>query len=223
MSRVEDVFKCIVDADMIENWATTTLQTWFGTYLGEMEVQRGEPRHSYPKPRSYVLAEELDKTVADQMPAIVVVSPGLAAAAPMHEGDGEFTAWWNLGVGVVASASTRKDTKRLVRVYCAAIRAIIVQKMSLGGSVALPHASNCRWVDESYDDNFNFTDDMTISAGQVIFEVQVDDVVTAGAGPLSPSDEDHQPGSHWYEADHIYIDVEKVPVDYPGPAKWPLG
>jgi hypothetical protein len=163
-------------------------------------------------PRSWIVAEDIQRQGTDQLPAIVIVSPGLVpGSAPLQEGDGSLRVFWLIGVGIFASADSRPNTAKLVRQYGNIIRAIMLQKQSFGGN-----ANGSVWVDESYDDAFEFTDDLTISAGQVIFNVEVSDAANRFAGPLSPPDPDNQPGSQWPvipDTDHIIVDIERKEDD----------
>jgi hypothetical protein len=201
------IFENIVDADQVEGWVRDTLELWFNTYMREFELAQGIDVDTLPRPRSWRVAETVDREATDQLPTVVIVSPGLNGDRPMQEGDGSFRAIWTVGVGIFVSAATREDTKRLVRWYGAIIRAIMLQKQSFGGN-----ADGSSWLDESYDDNFNFTDDQTISAGQVIFDVEVANVITRFAGPTDPiPDPDTQPGSQWgvVTKEKTFIDVKK--------------
>lgn len=70
----------------------------------------------------------------------------------------------------------------------------MLQKQSLGG-----FADGTTWLDESYDDAFQFTDTQTVGAGQVVFAIEVAGVVNRYGGPPTPipPDPDTQPGSDW--------------------------
>jgi len=199
-----DVFFPIVDGSQLEAAVGVTLHDWFLVYTREFELQRGIPQDSLPQPRSWVISEEVDRRGTDQLPTVVVVSPGLNGADPLAEGDGNYRASWLLGVGIFASAATREDTRILVRQYAAIIRAIILQKQGLDGSIAV---CGIRWMDESYDDNFRFTDEDTISAGQVVFNIEVDGVVHRRVGPTGPPDPVTQPGMSWSEILTTEIEV----------------
>jgi hypothetical protein len=159
---------------------------------------------SLPEPRSWIVADDVERQGVDQLPAIVIVSPGLNATAPLQEGDGSMRAFWLIGVGIFVSADTRANTAKLVRQYGNIIRAIMLQKQSFGGN-----ANGSVWLDESYNDTFVFTDDLTISAGQVVFQVEVSEAVNRFAGPVGSPDPDTQPGSQWHTADTVDIDVER--------------
>jgi hypothetical protein len=197
------IFGPIISADQLEGWVQQTLESWWTTYAREYELQQGMPEDSLPEPRSWVVAEEVERESADQLPAIVIVSPGLNGDRPIQEGSGTFDATWLIGVGIFCSATTRNDTTKLVRQYGAIIRSIMLQKQTLGGN-----ANGTTWMDESYNDEFNFTDDLTISAGQVIFEVQVADVANRYGGPADPAP-DTAPGSQWPEVEETFIDIER--------------
>jgi hypothetical protein len=206
VAPVTDIFKSIIDGGVVEGWVEDTLKAWWEVYSRELEIQRGETPGLHPQPASWVVIDgpEADREVADQMPAIIIISPGLNGQRPIHDGRGQYRATWLVGVGLFVSASTREDTKNLVRFYAAVARAIMLQKSSLGGNVA-----RTTWLDESYDDNFNFTDDQTISAGQVVFDIEVADVVNRFDGPVGAPDPDTQPGSEWHTADTVEIELVK--------------
>lgn len=197
------IFGNYVTGDDVEQWTLETVQLWFDTYLKEFELHKGEAIGSIPRPNSYLIAEDVEREGTDQLPTVVVVSPGLNGDQPLADGEGNYRAWWRIGVGIFASAATRTDTKRLVRQYGLILRMIMLQKQSLG-----KRADGVKWVDESYDDNFDFVDEQTISAGVVEFDVEVANVVNRWAGPVGLPDPD-QPGSTWPTADEVVVEVKK--------------
>lgn len=192
------IFGAIKLANNVEDAAVNTLEMWFKTYLRELELQQAVTQDAYPVPRQYITAERLDLASADQLPAIVVVSPGLSGTRPRQEGDGSFRVFLSLAVGCFVAGKDRQSTKDLVRTYTAIARTIMLQHQALGG-----FADGTTWIDESYDDNFRFEDTDTIGAGQVIFEIEVAGVVNRYGGPAlyqepEPApDPDTQPGSAW--------------------------
>jgi hypothetical protein len=202
-----DIFGAIRLADDLEDAVLATLEKWWPVYVAELELQSpadtDDPKHiepgALPPPKAWVKANQLDRAASDNLPAIVVVSPGMSGrAAPKQEGDGTFRAFFSIGVGVFVSADQRSNTMRLVRLYTAIVRTILLQRQSLDG-----FADGTTWLDESYDDNFTFTDDQTISAGQVVFEIELSGVVNRYGGPAvyggppPDPDPDTQPGSDW--------------------------
>jgi hypothetical protein len=196
-----DIFQQIVDGGAIELWVQETLRDWFPVYLPELEIQKGLTPGEYPLPRAYVVSETGDKEAGDQLPAVAIISPGLTGDPPLQEGDGTIRASWHVGVGVYVSARDRDTTREMGRIYCAVVRSIILQHQSLG-----KRAAGVRWVDESYDDEFQFVDRSTITFGQVIFEVEVAGVVNAHAGPTKPPDPVVQPGQQQPVANEVIID-----------------
>lgn len=128
------------------------------------------------------------------MPICVVVSPGLSGQ-PYSEGNGNTSAWWSLGIGVLAMANTEEQTNFLSKVYAAAVRGIMVQQSDLGGI-----CSGIEWLDESYDDIPDDSQERSIRAAQWVGIACIDSVVTKGAGPVGDPDPIAQPGSDWVEA-----------------------
>jgi len=204
---VTDVFKQIIDGSIIEGWVKDTLVDWWEVYSRELEVQRGETPGRHPLPASFQVIDgpSPDREAADQLPSIVVISPGLNGQRPVHDGRGVYRATWMVGIGMFVSAGTREDTKDLVRFYAAVARAIMLQK----GRMGRDEVARTTWLDESYDDDFSFVDQQTISAGSVIFEVEVDNVTTHGAGPVADPDPGTQPGSQPHHANRVIIDLRK--------------
>jgi hypothetical protein len=200
-----DIFGSIKTSDQVEQAAIDTLKLWWPTYSREFELQRGLPRDSLPLPKSYLTADKVDHENADQLPSVVVVSPGLSGKKPTLQGDGTYTALFSVGVGCFVSGKDRNSTKSLTRWYTAIIRAIMSHKQSLGG-----FSDGVTWLDESYNDRFTFEDQQTVGAGQAIFEVTVSDVVQRWGGPPYPiaPDPDTQPGSQYGEVELVSAVVE---------------
>jgi hypothetical protein len=117
--------------------------------------------------------------VADELPAVIVVSPGLNGP-PMERGSGQVDAVWAVGVGVVVAAKTSDDAQRLAKLYGAAVRSLLVQKGSLGG-----FATSTTWTDE---ETTPYAFDATKAVAQCVlmFEVYVSGVVSRFGGPATP-------------------------------------
>lgn len=188
-----DIFKAIIAGRQIEDAVETTIKLWLQTYLREMELQLGIQRNTYPDPASWEISPHFEKWSENRLPAVLIVSPGLARE-PRMSGDGSYRAVWTVGIGVIVSAMDYDSTKIALSVYIAAIRALILQKQSLGGI-----ANVVEWVDESYDDLPNLETGETAAGGQVVFNVEVADVVNKRGGPAIPSAPDPVglPGSQW--------------------------
>jgi hypothetical protein len=206
----DDIFKPIIDGNTLEQAIRDSIRAWWDVYSKEYALQRGYD-NPLPRPRSWIISQDVNRDGADQLPTVVVISPGLTGERPTRDGEGNFTAKWSVGVGIFVAAKNRGSTAKLVREYAAIIRAIVIQKPTFDGV-----ASYVDWVDESYDDAFAFRDDETIAAGQVILDVTVEDVLNKFGGPSGDPpplpDPDTQPGSQWLPIDKAYVQVE-VDVD----------
>jgi hypothetical protein len=171
------------------------------TYIREVERQVGREEGDIPPPRLYDTVTEFDTFEEGQLPLCLVVSPGLADR-PRRDGEGIYIAPFLVGIGVICSASTERATQAVAKIYGAAVRACVLQKRlpELGGQVA--------WVDESYDD-IPEIEQRTLAAAQLIFTVEVDDVVSCIGGPLAPPAPEQQPGELWGTVETVEIDVER--------------
>ena len=206
-----DVFGAVVSATDVENAVIQTLQYWFETYLQQRELERGEQRGSIERPFTWRTTNEFnDKNPEDSPPFIAVVSNGLTRE-PLRAGDGSVRACWGIGIGIILAASTREASLSLVKdYYIPTIRRILVQKQSLrewpNGEA---FAYGVDWIDEGYDDVTFDEADRSLGQGQLMFEVEVDQVVDRFGGPNAPADPVHQPGSNWPEAQTGSVQVRK--------------
>src|SRR6516164_9245858 len=183
------IFGALVIGSQVEQAVLDTLQLWFPTYLKEFELEAGLTTDKFsppiiPLPKSYAKANQFQKASAENLPAIVCVSPGLSPRnKPRQEGDGSFRVFFSIGAGVFCGARDRKATLDLVRVYTGIMRQILLQKEGLGNP---PFADGSSWMDERWDDNFDTVDNQTIASGVVTFEVEVAGVVSRFGGPSLP-------------------------------------
>lgn len=204
---MSDIFEPIFNAHRLQQRVIMLLDYWFPTYLREMQVQEqtaGDP--PLPEPRNYTTRSRFDKFPEDQLPLCVVVSSGLVGD-PWVEGDGKYSGWFSIGVGLIVSARTAEESDHLGKLYAAAARAILLQHPSIMGI-----AAGVEWVDESYDE-LPSDQDRSLSGNLVVFRVLVEDIVTRNVGPREPiPDPDTLPGSDWPTADDVIVDVENVPI-----------
>ncbi len=156
------------------------VRTWTLGYLGEVAAQAGFPRNYLPDFRAYTSDIQLENGLTDeQMPCLLVVSPGLSSP-PVKRGDGTWKTTWTINLTVVVSARDRMSTLRNVELYTAAVRSAVMQQPSLGG-----FALGCNWLDESYD-ALRLEQAPNIGAGIVSLEVEVGPVVDSTKGPITP-------------------------------------
>lgn len=165
-------------ANDLERACLATLEELLLAYGEAVARQAGDDEPPIA-PRSFTCVSAFDRWAEDQLPAIVVESPGMRAVE-LHGGtyDGTFT----LRVGAYCSASTELATHELVRLWTAAIRTCLLQTPSLGGLV-----SSMRLLTESYAE-MTVPDRRTIVAGTVELEAVVSEIVSVDAGPLAGVD-----------------------------------
>lgn len=179
-----NVYGRIITRGDVRDAVMDHLKNWSKAYIGEVATQREKARCDLPDFRSWRFStEDGEKWPEDQLPACVVVCPGLADT-PIRQGDGIHDGEWSVGVGVIVSARDQDSTDELVGIYTAAVRAALVQHPSLGG-----FASGVEWIDEDTIPNLGFDDSRTIAGGRVVLKVRVDSVVDSFGGPKAPPDD----------------------------------
>jgi hypothetical protein len=202
------IFGNIITADELENAVEATLRLWFRTYLNEIELQKGVPDFGLVNPRSVVRHVELIDFPEEQLPRLMIVSPGMAKP-PLMEGDGTYRGFWRIGISLINSARDRDSTNRNSKWYAGAIRAIILQHRSLGG-----FADGVSWEDENYMDG-PVEADRTLALCTNEFIVEVEGIVDRKSGPAvpEPPDPDDLPGSEWPLVENTDLDVEVRDLD----------
>jgi hypothetical protein len=201
----------IVSGAEVERAALAVLREHVPDYLVEVERQYGREPGKLQPPRGYILASQFEKWPEDQLPVVVVISPGLAAR-PRRFGDGRVMAPWGLAAGVITSASSIERTRENALLYLAAVRTVIAQWESLG-----EFTQGVEWQDESYDE-LPFSDTRTLFAAQALFAVTVDDVLTYGGGPggrypyLPPDGQTPTDPPDWPRATSADVELRPLPI-----------
>lgn len=190
----DNIFGPLVDRDLVETTLIAFLQLWMDTYLAEIERIKVIDVRSLPRPRSYVQANRFQRWTEEQLPALIVVSPGLSEP-PKKDGSGLYRAKWNIGIGMTVGAGEEEANRALIGYYMAAIRMLMVHKPSIGG-----FGLGIEWTDERYNDTPEDFRRSTAS-GQLLFKLEVNAVVQAYQGPAT---------------------ADPPPVDpIPDPGNWP--
>jgi hypothetical protein len=172
----------IVTGRDVELAALAVLKKWASTYLAEAEAATGRVRGSLPRIRVRGRRQpNLRSGPKISLPAVLLISPGLAAP-PRADGNGTYRASFALGIAAIVSTSHMDETAALAKLYCATLRACLLQHQSLEG-----FAAGVTWADENYDD-LPSIDDRSLGAGQAIFVVEVDAISTRWNGPIHPSE-----------------------------------
>jgi hypothetical protein len=182
----DDVFGDIIDADTVEGYVRDTLRAWIVAHLAHQERRRGLPARTLPEPRSWPTVSEFDIEAHEQMPAIVLVSPG-TAGTPEHD-RGVYRTTWRVEVAVAVAGKDETEGRMLAALYLAAIKGALIQNRTLVGNV-----ENCRWAGPD-DHAFGVTERGAQRAIYgTAFEVTVRDTVSSRLGPLEPPADPYAP------------------------------
>lgn len=130
-------------------------------------------------PVAFSMPSEQALRNGDNLPAVVVSSPGLSSSPERGE-TGVYTATWTVMVSVFARGDSYESTALHVRRYAAALRAAVLTDPSLGGL-----ASELVWAGEEYD-SLDAAKSRTIGGGFVSFDVRVDDVMRTSEPLTAP-------------------------------------
>lgn len=196
----DQIYGPLVLATDIEDGATLTLQTWMPQYVGRVsrKVRNGDSLW-LPAPKSYVVANDPTHWPEDQLPAIVLASPG-TMGKPQRSGR-LYRAFWQLQVVVYVSSNDRPATERLAKFYGGAVRSVFTAKADLGGI-----AAGCEWLGEKYDIRISDRDERTLGSCSNTFSVDVRDVVQALGGPSLVTPPEVVPPD-WPVADHVTVNL----------------
>ena len=199
-----DIFKSIFVTQTIEQDTLELIQYWLPTYLREVESQLGLPINSIavPKPENYTSRNTYEDLPGEELPKVIVISPGLIQA-PLKSGTGQYRATWRLGVGVATARPTEEEAKLHCDIYGAAVRTIMLQKGggALGGQV--------HWVDEQYAGIPLGNAIRRYRAASLWFGVDLENVATQRGGPDAPNAEPYE----YHTADEVIVDLVKEPIN----------
>lgn len=198
------VFSRILVVNELESKAMTCLDTWFSTYLRQLELDNALESDSIRTPdrKYFTNRNNFDAIPGEELPKVVVVSPGLLSR-PVRDNRGQYRAVWRLGVGVACAAETEEEAKFHCDIYGAAVRAIMLHQ----GGKALE--AKIEWLDESYVD-LPIPDQIQMyRAAAVWFSVDVENVVTKRGGPLVPNEAPYAYG----KANTVTVTLVKEPID----------
>lgn len=202
----DTIFDRVVSGADVESWVWYTLKRWFSTYLATVERQHSITAGTFARPRSFTTAPSLDDWPEDQLPNLLVISPGMSEV-PQRHGDGVYKARWNVTVACVVSARSEEESRHLASYYTAALRLLMLQRPSLDGA-----AQGVAWISERYDE-LAFDDVRSLMAGTAEFLVDVDNAANAKAGPITPDDplaDELAAWPDWPTVQVVDIDVEPV-------------
>jgi hypothetical protein len=179
-------FGKIVVASQLERSVRELLKEWFPTYLREVERQVGWDREPLAEPTSYSNRNSFDVEAGEEMPKVVVISPGLLEVPSHPEGNGDYNSVWQVGVGVAHASRNEEIADDVSKMYGAAVRAIVMQHQSLGRE----DVTGISWIDEGYNDLTSLENQLELyKSAEVHFGVYVEGVVNRWVGPPVPTEE----------------------------------
>lgn len=180
------VFGRILSAHEIEESTIDLLKKWFPTYLHELEKQLVIEYNSLIAPKTYDNRNKFDALPGEELPKVVVISPGLHGD-PTQRGDGRIDAVWRVGVGVAIAAKTEEEANKRTKVYGAIARAIMLQQ---GGELN----ARVTLLDEQYVDLPISDQIQQYRAASVFFAVDVENIMNKRKGPATPDEEPYSYG-----------------------------
>lgn len=201
-SVISPVFQRLLSASQIEDAVKSTLQTWFPTYLREVEKQMGLPANTLVTPENYTNRNSFQGEAGEELPKIVVITPGIIGP-PIKKGNGSYTATWRVGVGIATGAPDEETTNTWVKAYAAAARGLLLQETL---ELEPTGAVDVVWTDEAFDDVPIASLIRLVKAASLYFSITVPNMVTRKAGPLVPDESDYD----YEKFEHVYVDLENV-------------
>lgn len=192
-----DAFGPIVPGWVVDAGVESTIKTWIGSYLSEISLQWGRPLLEDFK--SYNVRPTGEHWIDDQIPALVIVNAGLDSP-PRKSGEGEYEADFRVGLIIVAKGDVAANARANVEDYAAAVRAIMVQKHSLGiGALSVV------WDAESYDEAPPESL-RTLAGATVEFVITMPSLLIRTRGPDQPTT---PPGTVLSQVESTFLDVTR--------------
>lgn len=205
-----DPYGLIVAGPLLEVAVEAHLRLWLPAYRVEVVRQFNEqtgasiPDEALKPIRSFVSAAAFDKLPEDQMPCIVLESPGLTDK-PQVRGDGQMDFTYGLVVGVITPGRDADDTRLTNRLYGTAVAAILCQQR-----VDHPNVSSVTLTDLA-SDAIPFDSKRTIAATRCTFDVVMPNVLNRSAGPLEPPADPLDPHPEPFIAETVDVTLGPYP------------
>jgi hypothetical protein len=187
------IFGNIISDDVVEDAVTATLQRWIDTELSEIERQRHVAVGFYARPRAWEIRNDMDKWPEEALPAVIVISTGLADA-PVRDGRRDYRATYAIGVATVCGSVNASEARKSAHRLGAAVRASLVHHQSLDHGIN-SQVRGVDWID-GRNNEINVDATRSVWAVRQIFTVEVADVLVRSAGPIVPDVSTDVPPTH---------------------------
>jgi hypothetical protein len=188
------------------------LRNWMPAYLGQGERESEPPREPGTlKVADWVTKTRLDSFPEDQIPMIVIATPG-TVGKPTKNGK-TWEATWLIRVTAICSAGDEETSQELADIYAHAIKQLVLQNKMINDN---PDVEAVEWAGDAYNLAAAYQT-RTLGAAQVIFHVTYKNVVDESEGPITPTPEDQVPADPgpWptVKPDGVHVTIEKEPIN----------
>lgn len=206
------VYGPILSGFEVEHAVAQTVRVWIRDYLAEVERQRQLQPGRLPPLRSVVTSAEEVKYPEDQLPGLIVASPGTQARAGRMEvnADGYYTGRWPVDATVVISARGNRQAGRLARLYTAAVATLLVQQLPDPRWSGLRNVRRVELIGETYPQP-GAVSDRTQHRGTAQIVVEVEQVRNWAMGPEEPTDP--PAGAYLPDVELVDVTVIKEPLE----------
>lgn len=173
----------------LEDKVIETLKLWLPSSLNEAIAQDSNAPAKVAVPRSYIVVSEDDRWPEDQLPAIVVTSPGLVDTPDRDKGDGSWRGTWSLEVTAIVKGRTAPEARRVCQLYWTAICISVLQRRSLGK----PYQAST--LADAALDSVPIEKRRTLAGATALFHVEVQSMFSEYDGPKTPVPPDPMPAT----------------------------
>lgn len=197
----------ILDPGLLHDSLIAHLKKYLPIWLAEVDAERNVPVPT-SLPKAYEVVSAIDLSSEPQMPAIYIVSPGMADP-PMREGNGTIRCVWEVNIAAIVNGPDQVATEKLGKRYFAAILGCIMAKRSLGD----PNVRGTDFMGDSYND-LPADERRTKGIAYLRFNIEYDHVARSLMVniPDDPPDDPTTPLPDYPtlpDIDHVHVDVIK--------------
>lgn len=174
--RAADFGPIVINTD-VDQAVIGMLSLWLPTYLRQMQRERsGIAPFDLPTDESYANTLDDDEFPDHIMPAVIVTSAN-TEEVPDPDGDGFYTAAWNVVVSSIVKGRTPAETRALAALFEGSVRRVMVQAdPTWDGQVRWVASNTAAVADPTGAGRY-------LAAGMGTYLVYVDKAVQAGVGP----------------------------------------
>lgn len=175
--RGADFGPLIVNTD-VDEMVLGMLELWLPTYMTTIERERNLPVGTLDRPTDESYANTLDDDEFPEhiMPAVIVTTAN-TEGEPEMDGDGFYSAVWNVVVSSIVKGRTPAETRRVAALFEGCVRRVMVQAdPTWEGEVHWRGTNTAAVADPTSAGRY-------LAAGIGAYLVYVDKAVQAGVGP----------------------------------------